>query len=235
MKLFDSWGDAFLIRLNDRGNGWNAGLIECTNLHFKDTAERKGSTTVYTGETITKRLKDDPDQLRIVFNVTTTEVSGYKVQLPGYTIYQPPLWDLPDTKVFAVWTNITDAEVLKKEDALQIYRNRGTCEQFIGEIKTDLSAERLPARKFSTNKLVFALIVYSVNLLRLIGKHLLGNICKNLVGVDRRRLKTIIQYFMYMPGRIVKHARKTILKVHGYFEEISAAFCECYNAFAKLI
>ena len=53
---------------------------------------------------------------------------------------------LPEYKVFSVWT---DLEKVSDTDVLRLYRDRGTCEQYFAELKSELDLERLPSGKFS--------------------------------------------------------------------------------------
>ena len=71
---------------------------------------------------------------------------------------------------------------------------RGECEQFHSEIKTDMDVERLPSGKFDTNELVLELTVLAYNILRLIGQESLKSkrAPKTKHPVKRRRIRTVI-------------------------------------------
>lgn len=115
---------------------------------------------------------------------------------------------------FSVLTNIKD---LSDEEILILYRTRGTCEQYISELKTDLDLERLPSGKFDVNKIYFQLGIFANNILRIIGESLIPNTLVKLGKATRRRIRTILQGIMYMCGKLVRHARKLILMIVDNF------------------
>ena len=102
---------------------------------------------------------------------------------------------------------VTDADILR------LYRDRGTCEQYFAELKSELDLERLPSRTFSVNELFFQLGVLVNNMLHVLGESLLDSGIIGLKKATRRRLRTIIQGMMYLCGRLVRHARRIVLKV----------------------
>jgi hypothetical protein len=69
----------------------------------------------------------------------------------------------PEYTVFSVWTNL---EGVSCADVLRLYRDRGTCEQYFAEIKSELDLERLPSGKFCVNELFFQLGMFVNNMLR---------------------------------------------------------------------
>jgi len=225
MQLIKVWGDKFIIKQNDRGHGWNDSIVECVKSNNIKGKEIDFRTTVYNGDIFTNRMGKDTENLRLVYEVTEES----NIERPN----QPRLFKFNTYTVFAVWTNINSG--LSVSEILQMYRDRGTCEQYFSEIKTDLSAERFPSGKYATNQLIMSLIMYTVNVLRAVGMHLISDVCKGLKSVDRRRIQTTVRYFMYMPGRIVRHSRKIILKIHGCFQALSKAFRDCYVKFASLL
>jgi hypothetical protein len=67
----------------------------------------------------------------------------------------------PEYTVFSVWTNL---EEVSCADVLRLYRDRGTCEQYFAEIKSELDLERLPSGKFCANELFSQLGMFVNNL-----------------------------------------------------------------------
>ena len=96
-----------------------------------------------------------------------------------------------------------------------MYHDHGTSEQFHSEIKTDLDLDRLPSGSFATNELILHLGMLVYNMMRIIGQESLA-----LVGgrdalpqprqreVKRRRVRTVMQDFIYMAGRLIRTARQ---------------------------
>lgn len=145
--------------------------------------------------------------LRIVFEVVERTIKK------GQTLI------IPELEVATWWTSLDD-------DAFQItllYHDHGTSEQFHSEIKTDMALERLPSEHFSTNSVILTLALLAYNLLRLCGQESLrednGNLTNRAVyrkKAARRRLRTVIQDFIYMAGRISFHARRLYISFGRY-------------------
>jgi hypothetical protein len=156
--------------------------------------------------------------IRLVYEVTErTSKKGQMLLKPEYTI-------------FSVCTNLMD---VSEEDILRKYRDRGTCEQYFAEIKSELDLERLPSGKFAVNEFVFQLGMFVMNMLRVIGQSLLDSSIQKMKKATRRRLRTVIQNLMYLSGRMVQHARRRVLKVirsngNGF------AFCCLYRRLMML-
>jgi hypothetical protein len=202
-------GDCFIIKRNPRRESEDS-LIGLAKEEGCAQSPRPGKT-VFTGETL--RSRGDMSSLRLVYEVTErTSKKGQQLLIPDYT-------------VFSVWTNLpveVDAHAV-----LQLYRARGTCEQYFAEIKSELDLERLPSGKFSVNALFFQLGMFVNNMLRVIGSGILSDKVGGLRQATRRRLRTVMQNVMYLCGRIVRHARRTVVKVkssRGFGE----ALCEMY-------
>ena len=116
----------------------------------------------------------------------------------------------PEIEVNTFWTNLPE----EAETVIELYHRHGTSEQFHSELKSDLGIERLPSGNFSTNALVLKLGMLAFNALRFIGQKSLEK--KELlpvkVGVQRRRLRSVLQDFIYIGCKRVVHAGRTILK-----------------------
>jgi len=140
-----------------------------------------------------------------------------------------------EIKVFTVWTNIFHKK-LSARQIIELYRDRGTMEQSFGEIKSQMRHEKFPSGKFQTNRIVFALMLLAMTMLKIMGTYLVecelnGN--KNY-NVKRRLVGTIIQNFIRMPGVLIYHGRQYILKIKGCFEGVAEAFCRFCTNMCKL-
>jgi len=204
-------GDYFIIKRNPRQEAPEH-LISLAQEEGSAVCPRAGKT-VYTGDTIRMR---GSMSLRLVYEVTErTSKKGQQLLLPEYTI-------------FSVWTNLS--EEVGAETVLELYRARGTCEQYFAEIKSELDLERLPSGKFSANALFFLLGMFVNNMLRVLGMGILSGEAGKLRQATRRRLRTVMQNLMYLPGRIVRHAREVILKVKSS-RGFGKALCQMYRTY----
>jgi len=116
--------------------------------------EPRPGKQVWMGERYIQRPEIE-EPLRMVFCVTlrTMEADGQALLIPRI-------------EVETYWTSLNDDVAT----VVELYRARGTSEQFHSELKTDLDLERLPSGKFQTNELVLLLGMVAYNLLRLIGQ-----------------------------------------------------------------
>ena len=197
-------GDSFLTRHNLRKESPDA-LVALAKQEGRSHSPRPGKT-VFTGSAF--RERKGFGRIRLVYEVTErTSKKGQGLLVPEY-------------KVFSVWTNI---EGVSDADALKLYRDRGTCEQYFAELKSELDLERLPSGKFAVNELYFQLGAFVSNMLRVMGTVLLSNERLGVKPATRRRLRTVMQGLMYLCGRVVNHSRRLILKVvscGGYGEAL---------------
>jgi hypothetical protein len=201
--------DFFIIRHNLRGESPDI-LINLAIEKGEAHCPRDGKT-VYTGST--ERGHGKMTKVRLVYEVTErTSKNGQMLLIPEYTI-------------FSVWTNL---EEVSCADVLRLYRDRGTCEQYFAEIKSELDLERLPSGKFCVNELFFQLGMFVNNMLRVMGQSLLGPDIMKMKEATRRRLRTVMQTLMHMCGRVVHHARQVILRVKGT-NGTSGALCRLYQ------
>ena len=168
-------------------------------------ASREGKT-VWRGETH-RTVEGFAEPLRIVFDVTERTIKNGQCLLA------------PEVEVDTYWTSLTDDPY----QAILLYHDHGTCEQFHSEIKTDMDLERLPSEHFSTNSGIMVLALMAYNLLRLCGQESLREDNGNLENraphrkkAQRRRLRTVIQDLMYMAARISSHARRLRLSFGRY-------------------
>ena len=103
----------------------------------------------------------------------------------------------------------------------EFYNQRGTSEQYHSELKSYIGVERLPSGKFAVNQQVLNLAMIAYNLLRLMGQNMLGSgiVPRRKARSGRLRLRTVMQNLMYMAGRLVRHAIRTVIRIfrgHGW-------------------
>jgi hypothetical protein len=118
------------------------------------------------------------------------------------------------------------------EEIQSLYHAHGTSEQFHSEIKTDMNLERLPSGKFATNAIVLAFGAFAYNLLRMIGQESLKkkDYPPTKHHVKRRRIRTVIDRYITLAVKFVRHARSAFVKVSEInpwfpsFRRIYAAF-----------
>jgi hypothetical protein len=201
--------DFFIIRHNLRQES-PAVLVNLAKEQGEASHPRPGKT-VYIGSTV--RRHGEMEKVRLVYEVTERiSKKGQLLLAPEYT-------------VFSVWTNL---EEVSCADILRLYRNRGTCEQYFAEIKSELDLERLPSGKFCVNELFFQLGMFVNNMLRVMGQSLLGPEITKMKKATRRRLRTVMQNLMYMCGRVVRHAHQVILRVKSA-NGTAGAMCRLYR------
>ncbi len=134
----------------------------------------------------------------------------------------------PEIEVNVYWTSLT----CSPWRVIELYRDHGTSEQFHSELKTDLDLERLPAGKFDTNDLVLHAGVFAYNLLRIMGQESLRQDDAPIRGgVQRRRIRTVIQNIVYIAARVSRHARQTIFNF-GRYSPWFQTVRRVYQAFA---
>jgi hypothetical protein len=166
---------------------WLEIAMECGEME-----EPRPGKQVWLGERYIKKAAIK-EPLRLIFCVTlrTTEADGQALLIPRL-------------EVETYWTSLSDDAAT----VVQLYRERGTSEQFHSELKTDLGLERLPSGKFQTNELVLLLGMVAYNLLRLIGQESLREADAPIrKQVSRRRVRSVMQDLVYLACRLVRHAR----------------------------
>lgn len=91
------------------------------------------------------------------------------------------------------------------EEIIRLYRKRGEAENRIKEWKSDTAAGLMPCRKKVANDAWVRItgIVYNLHIL----------ISRRLFPKARFRLKTVREKAMRIPGRVVSHSRKLVLRV----------------------
>ena len=182
----------FIVKRNLRKESPAAWLTLAENTDGTICVHSKHKT-VWTGKT-TVGLKGQALPYTIVFKVTKRY--GHKGEVLLF----------PEIEVETYSCNLPK---INPEEVIELYHDHGTSEQFHSEIKTDLGLERLPSGRFASNSLVLHLGLLAYNALRIIGQISLDVQEVSILPanrrkkVHRRRLRTIIQDYIYMAGRIV--------------------------------
>lgn len=109
---------------------------------------------------------------------------------------------------------VTSLQKETEEEIIELYHTHATSEQFHSEIKTDMDVERLPSSKFSTNEIVLGLGGVVYNVLRLIGQINCKLETSPKRKLERKRIKTVIKDMIMLASKLVKHARKKIIKIY---------------------
>jgi len=117
----------------------------------------------------------------------------------------------PEVQVDTYWTSLD----FEADEAIFLYHDHGTSEQFHSELKTDMDLERLPSGRFMSNSFVLTCGLLAYNMLRLCGQESLrednGNVEK-IPGyrkkANRRRVRSVILDLMYLAGRVIHTSRR---------------------------
>jgi hypothetical protein len=127
----------------------------------------------------------------------------------------------------------TSLKTASTEKIRELYHSHGTSEQFHSEIKTDLDLERLPSGKFATNAIVLAFGAFAYNLLRIIGQESLkkNDYPPTAHKVKRRRIRTVIDRYITLAVKFVRHARAIYVKLSETNPWL-ASFRRMYAAFS---
>ena len=126
---------------------------------------------------------------------------------------------------------VTSLREPTEEEIIELYHLHATSEQFHSEIKSDMDIERLPSGKFSTNEIVLGLGGMVYNILRQIGQINCKLETSKKRAIERKRIKTVIKDMIMLASKLVKHARKKIIKIYkeefqiNIFKEIYELTC----------
>ena len=95
------------------------------------------------------------------------------------------------------------------------YRNCGEVSQNgIKDLKIDFGMERMPCGQFEANAAFFRIGVIAHNLFVLFKHSVLGG------DWQRHRVVTVRWRLFHPPGKVVRHARKLVLKIAAEFVEL---------------
>ncbi len=116
-------------------------------------------------------------------------------------------------KLFGVVTNKQDAG----DQVIWWLRERcGKSEQVHAELKTDLAGGQLPSGVFGANAAWWALAILAHNLNAAMKRLVLG------AGWATRRMKTLRFHLLGLPGRVISHARRLIIRLGVGAEALGA-------------
>lgn len=172
-------------------------------------------------------------------DVLDLKVTDFGGEYFGEFEYTPSGWKSPRRFVFCVQIKSEDekgqpllikdvryhilATNLPKEvspqRAFELYRGRGAAEEANKEIKHDLDLEQLPSQTFSVNEVFLTLGTMAYNLLILLGQQWLDGSDAESSSPVRRRIKTIQDYLLRSAAVVTNHARRSLLKVNGWWLE----------------
>jgi len=176
-------------------------------------------------------------------DVLDLKVTDFGGEYFGEFEYTPSGWKNPRRFVFCVQIKAEDekgqpllikdvryhilATNLPKEvspqRAFELYRGRGAAEEANKELKHELDLERLPSQTFSVNEVFLTLGTMAYNLLILLGQQWRDEHDEDGPAEEasqvRRRIKTIQDYLLRSAAVVVSHARRSLLKVNGWWLE----------------
>jgi hypothetical protein len=118
---------------------------------------------------------------------------------------------IPESRVCLLWTSLES----EAYEVLRLYRDRGTSEQYHSELKTDLGMERLPSGKFLVNAAYLSLGMLVYNMMRVMSDHMIGYSELGLKKAARRRTSTIMNCFINICARFVRHARYVSIYINS--------------------
>ena len=143
---------------------------------------------------------------------------------------RPTLPGMEDPSVRAVhmsdggWYKVTGVVTnrdLAGDELIAWYRQRcGKGEEVHGVVKDDLAGGRLPSGRFGANAAWWAIVVLAFNLNSAMKQLALGGDWK------RKRLKAVRFGVICLPGRVVQHARRLIIRLargHPSYELLVSA------------
>ena len=126
------------------------------------------------------------------------------IALPGEQIKDPFVLEFLDLKVFGVVTNRSIAA----DELIWWSRQRcGKGEEVHSVLKSDLAGGRLPSGLFGANAAWWAISVLAFNLNSAMKRLVLG---EQWVG---KRLKAVRFALIALPGRVMRHARRLIIRL----------------------
>jgi len=133
----------------------------------------------------------------------------------------PGIWDMLSTEekldlarehYHVIATNADES--MSAQDVVMFYRKRGdTSENRIKELKNGFNLNYLPSSNFISNAFYFQIGALAYNLFILFRQILQNSWQKHTVATIRYK-------FYRLAGKVVKHSRQTILKIHEEFVEM---------------
>jgi len=236
----DSW---ILIRM-DGGNhsGDNFAVMHQGNVFWiikRNQRQEPKSYWLETAKTLGECVSDEGGKRIYAGTVSHAEEKSGDISVPTDIVFKvTETYAEPDGQMRADFeieievetyaTNLPESPL----DIIELYHNHATSEQFHSEIKTDMGVERLPSGKFATNRLVFELAKIAYNLLRRIGIDAVEYAPESVKkkGVKRRKIRTVLQEFIYTGCQFVMKARRVTIRF-GRSCESFRAILQLYEAY----
>ncbi len=108
--------------------------------------------------------------------------------------------------VFHYWIIATNVRGEERDtnSVIHFHNKRGEMERMMGELKNHYNTDHFPCGQFSANSLYFATGVFAFNLVQLLKQNYFGSDWRT------RILQSLRRYWLYLPARVVFHARYTI-------------------------
>ena len=156
---------------------------------------------------------EKPDVCQLTFeemaaHIDDLEQAHPRVRKLHLTVLDGKIW-----KIFAIVTNLHD---MPGEDVIRWQRARcGRAEEMHAILKNDLAGGHVPSASFGASAAWWHLTVLALNLQKVLLLHVLPS------GWGRVRQKRLLATLYAIPGRISRHARKTILTPAGHFAHIA--------------
>ena len=153
-------------------------------------------------------MQDTNNSFRMI--VIKKDITPTLPTLEGY-IGNEVMMQYQDEIYYCIATNDND---LSPEEIIKLHRQRGdTSENKIKELKNGFNMSYLPSSNFEANAFYFQIGTVAYNLFLLFKQILDSNLQKHTVKTIRYKLYNIA-------GKVVSHARDTILKVNEEFIEL---------------
>jgi hypothetical protein len=106
------------------------------------------------------------------------------------------------------------------EEVIAFYDQRGRCENYIKEAKHDMAVGHLLLQSFWANEAIFQLMMMAYNLF------LLFKMDRGMKMEYRQQIKTFRLKYIFLAGKIVRSARKVVMKLSEQYP-YQAVFDQC--------
>ena len=111
-----------------------------------------------------------------------------------------------DYHYWIIATNVPKEEK-DANSIIHFHEQRGEMERMIGELKSHYNMDHFPCGQFNANSLYFAIGVFAFNLVQLLKQHYFGRDWRT------KTLQSFRRYWLYLPARVVFHARYTVARI----------------------
>ena len=154
-----------------------------------------------------KKVNDAPGQMELDFELTEAHINELETGCPGLKDLHLVLMSGKIYKLFGIASNIKDQPGSK---IIRWHRERcGKSEQAHDILKNEFGGGHVPSHYFGVNASWWNIAVLSMNVISVMKRFFLP------FGYGSCRMKRLRYIFFTIVGRIVTHARRTILKVYS--------------------